>query len=152
MVQVPPDVVAEPDLAPVGLPGAEDVEAVVVEQGDPAGAVVAVGSAQGRQEDAAGPAVDGVRPRVAGLGGQLVSGDLPDDGGVAGVGPGVQHIGPGGPDARDDQVAALQRLAVAAVTGVAQGAGAGAVFFPIELPAFAEFVPDREGMRASGCR
>jgi pimeloyl-ACP methyl ester carboxylesterase len=26
----------------------------------------------------------------------------------------------------------------------------GAVFFPIELPAFAEFVPDRERMRASG--
>jgi pimeloyl-ACP methyl ester carboxylesterase len=26
----------------------------------------------------------------------------------------------------------------------------GAVFFPIELPAFAAFVPDREGMRASG--
>jgi pimeloyl-ACP methyl ester carboxylesterase len=26
----------------------------------------------------------------------------------------------------------------------------GVVFFPIELPAFAEFVPDREGMRASG--
>ena len=26
----------------------------------------------------------------------------------------------------------------------------GAVFFQIELPAFATFVPDREGMRASG--
>src|SRR4029450_12768744 len=26
----------------------------------------------------------------------------------------------------------------------------GAVFFPIELPAFAAFVPDPEGMRASG--
>jgi acetyltransferase/esterase len=26
----------------------------------------------------------------------------------------------------------------------------GAVFFPIELPAFAAFVPDRERMRASG--
>ena len=26
----------------------------------------------------------------------------------------------------------------------------GAVFFPIELPAFAAFVPDRDGMRASG--
>ena len=26
----------------------------------------------------------------------------------------------------------------------------GAVFFPIELPAFAAFIPDREGMRASG--
>ena len=26
----------------------------------------------------------------------------------------------------------------------------GVVFFPIELPAFAAFVPDREGMRASG--
>ena len=28
--------------------------------------------------------------------------------------------------------------------------GNGAVFFPIELPAFAAFIPDQEGMRASG--
>jgi hypothetical protein len=43
MVQVPPAVIAEPLLAPVVLPGADDLEAVVVEQGDPPGAVVAVG-------------------------------------------------------------------------------------------------------------
>jgi hypothetical protein len=55
VVEVPPAVVAEELLAPVVLPGADDVEAVVVEQGDPAGAVVAVGSAQVEQEDAAGP-------------------------------------------------------------------------------------------------
>ena len=109
VVQVPPAVVAEVLVAAVVLPGADDVEAVVVEQGDPAGAVVAVGPAQVEHEDAAGPAVDGVGPRVAGLGGQLLGGDLPDDRGVAGVGLGVQHIGPRGADAGDDQVAALQR-------------------------------------------
>ena len=39
-------VVAEVLVAAVVLPGADDVEAVVVQQGDPAGAVVAVGPAQ----------------------------------------------------------------------------------------------------------
>jgi hypothetical protein len=28
----------------------------------------------------------------------------------------------------------------------------GAVFFPIELPAFPAFIPDREGCRPAGCR
>src|SRR4029450_1400004 len=99
--------------------------AVVVEQGDPAGAVVAVGPAQVEQEDAAGPAVDGVGAGVAGLGGQLLGLDGADHLGVARVGLGVQHIGAGGADAGDDQVAALQGLAVVAVAGVAQGGRAG---------------------------
>src|SRR5215216_2917727 len=125
VVQVPPHVVGEELVAAVALPGADDVEGVVVEQGDPAGAVVAVGAAEGGQEDGPGAAVDGVGPGVAGLGGQLLGGDLADHGGVARVGLGVQHIDPRRADAGDDQVAALQRLAVVAVAVVAQGAGAG---------------------------
>ena len=109
VVQVPPAVVGEELVAAVVLPGADDVEGVVVEQGDPARAVVAVGAAEVEQEDAAGAAVDGVGPGVAGLGGQLLGGDLVDHLGVAGVGLGVQHIDPRGADAGDDQVAPLQR-------------------------------------------
>ena len=48
VVQVPPAVVAEALLPAVGFPGADDVEGVMVEQGDPAGAVVAVGPAEVR--------------------------------------------------------------------------------------------------------
>jgi hypothetical protein len=92
VVQVPPAVVGEDHVAAVLFPGADDLEAVVVEQGDPAGAVVAVGPAQVEQEDAAGAAVDGVGPGVAGLGGQLLGGDLADQLGVVGVGLGVEHI------------------------------------------------------------
>jgi hypothetical protein len=62
VVEVPPAVVGEVLLAPVQLPGADDLEAVVVEQGHPAGAVVAVGPAQRVEVDAAGAAVDGVGP------------------------------------------------------------------------------------------
>jgi hypothetical protein len=43
VVEVPPAVVAEELVAPVVFPGADHVEAVVVEQGDPARPVVAVG-------------------------------------------------------------------------------------------------------------
>src|SRR5215218_2517506 len=55
VVQVPPDVLGEVLLAPVVLPGADDVEGVVVQQGDPAGAVVAVGPAQVEHKDPPGP-------------------------------------------------------------------------------------------------
>ena len=135
VVQVPPAVVAEPLVAPVGLPWADDVEGVVIQQGDPAGAVVAVGPAQAEHEDAAGPAVDGVGAGVAGLGRQLVGLDGPDDLGAAGVGLGVHDVGPRGAQARDDQVAALQGLAVVAVTGVAQGGRTGVPAEVVELVA-----------------
>jgi hypothetical protein len=135
VVQVPPAVVAEPLLAAVGLPGADDLEAGVVQQGDAAGAVVAVSPAQAEHEDAAGAAVDGVRPGVAGLGRQLLGGDLPHHCGLAGVGLGVQHIGPRRPEPRDDQIAALQGLATVAVALVTQGAGAGVPAEVVELVA-----------------
>ena len=93
VVQVPPAVVAEVLVAAVALPGADDVEGVVVQQRDPAGAVVAVGAAEGEQEDAAWPAMDGVGPGVAGLSGQFLGLDGVDHAGVARVGPGVEHVG-----------------------------------------------------------
>jgi hypothetical protein len=132
---MPPAVVAEELVATVQLPGPGHIEGVVVQQGDPAGAVIAVGAAQGEKEDPAGPAVDGVRPRVAGLGGQLLGLDLADDAGIAGVGLGIQHIDPRGADPWDDQVEALQRCAVAAMTLVAQGAGTGAPAEVVQLVA-----------------
>jgi hypothetical protein len=125
VVQVPPAVVGEVLVAAVVLPGADDVEGVVVQQGDPAGAVVAVGSAQVEHKDPPGAAVDGVGTGVAGLGGQLLSLDGPDQLGLAGVGLGVQHIDARGPQPGDDQIAPLQRLAVVAVAGMAQRRGAG---------------------------
>src|SRR5215216_6112818 len=76
VIEVPPDVVGEELLPAVQLPGADDLEAVVVQQGDPAGAVVDVGAAESGQEDGAGPAVDGVGAGVAGLAGQFLGADL----------------------------------------------------------------------------
>ena len=71
MVQVPPYIVAEELIAAIQLPGADDIEGVVVQKSNATGPVFSVGAAQGGHEDAARPAVDGVRPRVAGLGGEL---------------------------------------------------------------------------------
>jgi hypothetical protein len=61
VVQVPPDVVGEVLLAAVALPGAGDLERVVVDQRHAARAAAAVGGAQVRHEDASRAAVDRVR-------------------------------------------------------------------------------------------
>src|SRR6266498_2993731 len=132
---VPPDVVPEELVAAVQLPGADDVEGVVVQQRDPAGAVVASCPAERGHEDAAWPAMDGVGPGIAGLAGQLLGLDGADHLRVARVGLGVQHVGPRGADAGDDQVAPLQRGPVVAVALVAQCAGAGVPAEVVQLVA-----------------
>ncbi len=124
VVEVPPHVVGEVLLAPVRLPGAGDLEGVVVDQRHPSRAVAAVGAAQVGHEDAAGPAVHGVRAGVAGLGGELLGLDGADDLRLPRVGLGVEHVGARRPDARHDQVTALER-AVVGVALVAERAGAG---------------------------
>jgi hypothetical protein len=96
----------------------------VIEQRDATGAVVTVDAPEGEQEDAAGPTVNGVRPRISGLGGELVGVDLTDYPWVARVRPGVEDIDPRGPDAGNDQVPALEESAVVAVDLVAQSTGA----------------------------
>jgi hypothetical protein len=115
VVQVPPAVIAEVLLAPLLLPGSDDLEAVVVELGDPAGAVMAVGPAQVEQEAPPGPqwTVGAVRSRPFASSSAVISWTsvgCPDP-------PGVQDRGPGGPQAGDEQVAALQGLPVVALAG-----------------------------------
>ncbi len=74
LVEVPPGVVVEVLRPAVGLPGAQDVEGLVVEQRDPArSVVVALGAAQAGQEDPVRSAVQGVRAGVAGLRGERLA-------------------------------------------------------------------------------
>ena len=122
LVQVPPDVVGEVLVATVGLPGARDLEGVVIDQRDPAGPVAVAGGAEVRHEDAARPAMHRVRARVAGLGSKLLGLDRPHDVGLTGIGLGVEHIGARRADPGHDQVAALEHALVALV---AERAGAG---------------------------
>ncbi len=132
LVQVPPDVVGEVLIAAVALPGAGDLEGVVVDQRHPAGPVAVAGGAEVRHEDAAGPAVDGVRARVAGLLGELLGLDRPDDVRLAGIGLGVEDVGARRADPRHDQVAALEHPLVALV---AERARAGVPAEVMELVA-----------------
>src|SRR5690606_16265671 len=64
--EVPPEIVGEALRSAVDLPAAERLEGLVVEHENPARRV-AVGVADRAHVDPVGPAVDGVRPRVAGL-------------------------------------------------------------------------------------
>jgi hypothetical protein len=116
VAQVPPHVVGQVLVAPVRLPGADDVEGLVVQQRDSARPFVAVRAPDRRQEDAVRTAVQRVRPGVAGLGGQLVGLDGAHHPGAARVRFGVQDVGPRRTQARHDQIAALK---VARVPGVA---------------------------------
>ncbi len=65
VIDVPPDVVRQVLVASVLLELADDVKIRVVEQGHPAGAVLAVGAAQAGDVQVAGAAVHGVRAGVA---------------------------------------------------------------------------------------
>lgn len=118
---MPPDVVGEPLRSAVALPGAQHFEAFVVQQGDAARPVRTVRAAQAGQEHAVGAAVECVRTRVSGLGGQLLGLDRFDEAGAGGIGVGVEDVQPGGAQSRNDQVA--PRSAV--MTGMRQRARAG---------------------------
>ena len=93
LVQVPPEVVGEVLVATVGLPGACDLERVVVDQRHAARPVTVVGRAEVRHEDAARSAVDGVRARVSGLLGELLRLDRAHDLWLPGIGLGVEDVG-----------------------------------------------------------
>ena len=67
----PPHVVSEELLTAIELPRADDFKGIVVQERDTAGPVIAISAAEGGHEDAAGPAVYRMRPRVPGLVGQL---------------------------------------------------------------------------------
>ena len=106
VAEVPPGVVAELLRAAIDLPAAERLEALVVHHED-AARRLAVLVAQRRDIDAAGPAVHGVRARVAGLVGDLVRLDGFDELGRARIGLGVEDVDARGAQARHHQIAPL---------------------------------------------
>src|SRR5882757_4096064 len=124
-LQVPPGVVGQVLRAPVGFPGAQHVEGVVVQQGDAAGAVIPVRPAEAGQEYAVRAAVQGVRAGVAGLAAQLVGGDCPDELGLGRVRLGVVDVDVRAAQPGQQQVAALQAVCAVVVSLVHECAGAG---------------------------
>ena len=113
VVDVPPHVVGEVLVAPVGLPLAGHLERVVVEQRHTAGALLAV-PAEAGDEQPAGAAVHGVRPGVAGPLAQLLRPENLGDLRGRGVGLGVEHVQARRAQARDDQVAPVAVIMPAA--------------------------------------
>jgi hypothetical protein len=137
LVEVPPGVVGQVLRASVGLPRPQHVEGVVVEQRDAARAVGAgaVPAAQAGQEDAVRPAVQRVRPRVAGLARQLLGLDGLVQPGGSGVGPGVVDVDARAAEAGQQQVAALETVAAHVVPLVLQRARAGVPAEVVQLVA-----------------
>ena len=140
VLQMPPDVVRQELRSPVQLPRFDDLERVVVDQRDAAGTFGAVDATQRRHEDAAGSAVHRVRARVSGLGCKLTGLDRVRHHRLARVGLGVEDIGVRRANARDEQVATLERLpviagVVAAMPVVAQRARACAPAEMVQLVA-----------------
>ena len=122
LIEVPPGVVGQVLRSAVGLPGAQHVEGVVVEQGDAARALVGVPGAEAGHEDPVRAAVQGVRAGIARRLGQLGRADRPDQLGLPRVRVGVVDVDVGGPQPGQQQVAALQPVGV--VPGVRERAAA----------------------------
>lgn len=100
--------------SPVQLPPSDHLRRVVIDQRDTPGTVVAIRSTQCRHEDAARSTVHRMRARVTGLGCQLSGLDRVRHHRPARVRLGVEHIRGRRTNARDEQVAPLERLPVIA--------------------------------------
>jgi hypothetical protein len=125
VAEVPPDVVAEVHVAPVLLPGADHLEGVVVDERHAARAVGAVRASEVGHEDAAGPAVHGVRAGVAGLRGQLLRLDRAHEPRAARIVLRVEDERARRAQSGDDEVAPLEvTVVVLAMALVAEGARA----------------------------
>ena len=121
MAQVPPGVVRQILRPAVHLPLSAHLESLMVDQ-EHAARPLALSVAQRHHVDAFRPAMHGVRPRVAGLVGDLLGLDHLDDLGLLGVRLGIEDMDARGAQARHHQVAPL-RVRVRCVGAQARGAG-----------------------------
>ena len=111
LARLVPEVVVERRCLAAVLPAALDLERLRVEDGEAAGAV-SVGVAEHADDDVvAGHAVHRVRPRVAGLGDELVALDHLLDPRRPRVVGDVQDVDPRGAEARHDQMRAVRSVA-----------------------------------------
>ena len=106
VAEMPPGVIGELLRPAIDLPAAERLEALVIHDED-AARRLAVLVAERRHIDAARPAMDGVRARIAGLLGDLLRLDHLDDLRVARIGLGVEDVDARGAQARNHQIAPL---------------------------------------------
>ncbi len=104
--EMPPGIIGEVLRSTVHFPLASDVEALVIHQED-AARPLAFSIAEGGDVDALGPAMDGVRSRIARFVGDLLGFDHLDDRGLARIGLGVEDVNARGAQARHDQIAPL---------------------------------------------
>ena len=103
---MPPEIVGEPLRSAVDLPAAEHVEGLGVHQ-EHAARRVALRVAERRDVDAVGPAMDGVRPAIAGRLDHLFRLDHPHDRRVLRVGLGVDDVDARRAQARHHEIAPL---------------------------------------------
>ena len=103
---MPPEVVSELLGSTVHLPPPQHVERFMVHEED---AARPVARSVGERADvyAFRPAVDGVRPRIAGALGELLAFDRPDELGLRGVRLGVEDVKARGPDTRNHEITTL---------------------------------------------
>ena len=90
---MPPHVVGEELIAAVGLPAADHLERVMIQQRHSTGPVAAVGTTEIGHEDRVRAAVHGVGTGVTGLLGEFPRFDGPHDARGDRVGLGVEHVG-----------------------------------------------------------
>src|SRR5262249_48789952 len=106
VAEVPPRVITELLRSAVGLPAAEGLETLVIHDEDAAGRLAVLVS-EGRDIDAAGPAMDGMRAGIAGLVRKLRRLDDFDDFRRPRIGFGVENVDAGRAQDRDYEVASL---------------------------------------------
>src|SRR5438874_7573361 len=108
--QIPPEVIVQLLRTAIELPPPEDIERLAIHDED-AGRSVGSGlaaAAEGTDIDTFRPAVDGVGPRVAGLVEDFLRLDDLVNPGLSGIGLGVDDVNPGGANAGNNEVAALE--------------------------------------------
>lgn len=138
---MPEEVVGQELRATVDLPAAEDLEGVVVEEKNAAGAA-ALGAAQGGDIAGVGTAVNGVKPGVAGPAGDLASRNDLHQARPTGIGLGVDDSAALLAQPGPDQGAPLQMGMSRGTEGRTAGVPAAVV----------EFVADRRQVDAADDR
>ncbi len=161
LVEVPPGVVGQVLRPPIGFPGAHHVERVVVEHGDSPRAIVATGGSEARQVNPVRPAVQGMRPGVAGFRREFFGRHGSHQFRLPGVGMGVVDVDVRRAQPGQQKVAALQAIGVMSGVGeraaarvptevvqlVAAGGQIGPTDHPAEASRFRVGVDDGERVR-----
>src|ERR1700731_986699 len=109
--QVPPEIIVKLLRTAIDLPSPEDIECLAIHDEDAGRSfgTIPASAAEGADIDAFRAAVDRVGPRITGLPEDLLRLDDLVNRRLGGIRFGINDVNPGGPDTRDDEVAALEK-------------------------------------------